>query len=105
MYKYAIIVTVPSSPPLSLRLFLSFLLLLMFVLFFFYLQILDLFFSISLSLPRPVNSSLSMDVELSYSALTSLEDVIAILRRVSQFSISMFILLFVLSNYSKICFF
>ncbi|KAL3532002.1 hypothetical protein ACH5RR_005523 [Cinchona calisaya] len=43
-------------------------------------QILDLFFSISLSLPRPVNSSLGMDIELSYSALTSLEDVIAILR-------------------------
>ncbi|XP_071910613.1 protein SHOOT GRAVITROPISM 6 isoform X7 [Coffea arabica] len=43
-------------------------------------QILDLFFSISLSLPRPVNSNLGLDLELSYSALTSLEDVIAILR-------------------------
>ncbi|XP_047333371.1 protein SHOOT GRAVITROPISM 6 isoform X2 [Impatiens glandulifera] len=44
-------------------------------------QILDLFFSISLSLPRPISSSNSVDVELSYSALSSLEDVIAILRR------------------------
>ncbi|CAI9097916.1 OLC1v1034435C1 [Oldenlandia corymbosa var. corymbosa] len=43
-------------------------------------QILDLFFSISLSLPRPVNSNNGLDIELSYSALTSLEDVIAILR-------------------------
>ncbi|RVW47973.1 Protein SHOOT GRAVITROPISM 6 [Vitis vinifera] len=43
-------------------------------------QILDLFFSISLSLPRPVGSSFGVDIELSYSALSSLEDVIAILR-------------------------
>ncbi|KAL2487315.1 Protein SHOOT GRAVITROPISM 6 [Abeliophyllum distichum] len=43
-------------------------------------QILDLFFSISLSLPRPVNSSVGLDIELSYSALSSLEDVIAILK-------------------------
>ncbi|GMH09863.1 hypothetical protein Nepgr_011704 [Nepenthes gracilis] len=43
-------------------------------------QVLDLFFSISLSLPRPVNSSFGLDVELSYRALSSLEDVIAILR-------------------------
>ncbi|KAJ8622795.1 hypothetical protein MRB53_031324 [Persea americana] len=43
-------------------------------------QILDLFFSISLSLPRPVGSTLGADVETSYSALSSLEDVIAILR-------------------------
>ncbi|XP_077246422.1 ARM repeat superfamily protein isoform X2 [Tasmannia lanceolata] len=43
-------------------------------------QILDLFFSISLSLPRPVGSTLGVDVETSYSALCSLEDVIAILR-------------------------
>ncbi|XP_068646001.1 protein SHOOT GRAVITROPISM 6 isoform X2 [Aristolochia californica] len=41
-------------------------------------QILDLFFSISLSLPRP--SAFSVDVETLYSALSSLEDVIAILR-------------------------
>ncbi|KAJ8532794.1 hypothetical protein K7X08_015683 [Anisodus acutangulus] len=43
-------------------------------------QILHLYFSISLSLPRPVNFSFSNDIELSYSALSSLEDVIAILR-------------------------
>ncbi|GFS45715.1 ARM repeat superfamily protein [Actinidia rufa] len=44
-------------------------------------QILDVFFSISLSLPRPIASSSGVDIELSYSALSSLEDVIAILRR------------------------
>ncbi|XP_073526484.1 uncharacterized protein [Phyllobates terribilis] len=44
-------------------------------------QILDLFFSISLSLPRPGNSGAVFDVELSYRALSSLEDVIAILKR------------------------
>uniref|UniRef100_A0A5B6ZUL3 Uncharacterized protein n=1 Tax=Davidia involucrata TaxID=16924 RepID=A0A5B6ZUL3_DAVIN len=43
-------------------------------------QILDLFFSISLSLPRPVGYGSGADIELSYSALSSLEDVIAILR-------------------------
>ncbi|CAN4121476.1 unnamed protein product [Withania somnifera] len=43
-------------------------------------QILHLYFSISLSLPRPANSSFGNDIELSYSALSSLEDVIAILR-------------------------
>ncbi|KAI5680712.1 hypothetical protein M9H77_01939 [Catharanthus roseus] len=43
-------------------------------------QIIDLFFSVSLSLPRPPNSSFGIDIELAYSALTSLEDVIAILR-------------------------
>ncbi|KAH0739522.1 hypothetical protein KY290_038227 [Solanum tuberosum] len=43
-------------------------------------QILHLYFSIALSLPRPVNSSFSNDIELSYSALSSLEDVISILR-------------------------
>ncbi|XP_022634964.1 protein SHOOT GRAVITROPISM 6 isoform X6 [Vigna radiata var. radiata] len=44
-------------------------------------QIIDLLFSISLSLPRPAGSSISAEViELSYSALSSLEDVIAILR-------------------------
>ncbi|GAB2300651.1 Protein SHOOT GRAVITROPISM 6 [Dionaea muscipula] len=43
-------------------------------------QILDLFFSISLSLPRPANSAHGSDVELPYRALSSLEDVIAILR-------------------------
>ncbi|KAF8005603.1 hypothetical protein BT93_K0021 [Corymbia citriodora subsp. variegata] len=42
-------------------------------------EILDQLFSISLSLPRPVTASV-MDVESSYSALSSLEDVIAILR-------------------------
>ncbi|KAE9465484.1 hypothetical protein C3L33_02600, partial [Rhododendron williamsianum] len=44
-------------------------------------QILDLFFSISLSLLRPMASSSGVDIESSYTALSSLEDVIAILRR------------------------
>ncbi|KAJ4705027.1 protein SHOOT GRAVITROPISM 6-like [Melia azedarach] len=43
-------------------------------------QILDQLFSISLSLPRPVGSNSGADLELSYGALSSLEDVIAILR-------------------------
>ncbi|XP_051152364.1 protein SHOOT GRAVITROPISM 6 isoform X3 [Andrographis paniculata] len=43
-------------------------------------QILDLFFSISLSLPRASNSSFGLDIESSYGALSALEDVIAILR-------------------------
>uniref|UniRef100_A0A2C9VCM9 Uncharacterized protein n=1 Tax=Manihot esculenta TaxID=3983 RepID=A0A2C9VCM9_MANES len=43
-------------------------------------QILDQLFSISLSLPKPVGSSSGVDIELSYGALSSLEDVIAILR-------------------------
>ncbi|KAK9158693.1 hypothetical protein Scep_005267 [Stephania cephalantha] len=43
-------------------------------------QILDLFFSISLSLPRPTGSPIGDDIEMSYRALSSLEDVIAILR-------------------------
>ncbi|KAM3689336.1 hypothetical protein ACB098_09G040300 [Castanea mollissima] len=43
-------------------------------------QILDQLFSISLSLPRPAASKFSVDIELSYGALSSLEDVIAILR-------------------------
>ncbi|KAL5546037.1 hypothetical protein UlMin_005724 [Ulmus minor] len=44
-------------------------------------QILDQLFSISLSLPKPAASSSGVDIELSYGALSSLEDVIAILRR------------------------
>uniref|UniRef100_A0A7N0TTV8 SGR6 n=2 Tax=Kalanchoe fedtschenkoi TaxID=63787 RepID=A0A7N0TTV8_KALFE len=43
-------------------------------------QILDQFFSIALSLPRPVAASFDPAIELSYRALSSLEDVIAILR-------------------------
>ncbi|KAF6167741.1 hypothetical protein GIB67_017236 [Kingdonia uniflora] len=43
-------------------------------------QILDLFFSISLSLPKPVGSTTGDDIEMSYNALCSLEDIIAILR-------------------------
>ncbi|XP_059667544.1 protein SHOOT GRAVITROPISM 6 isoform X2 [Cornus florida] len=43
-------------------------------------QILDLFFSISLSLPRPEGYNSGVDIELSYGALSSLGDVIAILR-------------------------
>ncbi|KAK3013387.1 hypothetical protein RJ639_010056 [Escallonia herrerae] len=42
-------------------------------------QILDQLFSISLSLPRPATSFTS-DIEMSYRALSSLEDVLAILR-------------------------
>ncbi|KAL0336932.1 UNVERIFIED_CONTAM: protein SHOOT GRAVITROPISM 6 [Sesamum calycinum] len=44
------------------------------------LVILDLFFSISLSLPRSANSSSGLDIESCYGALSALEDVIAILR-------------------------
>lgn len=44
-------------------------------------QILDQFFDISLSLPRPVASNYSTPIEASYAALSSLEDVIAILRK------------------------
>ncbi|KAI7751520.1 LOW QUALITY PROTEIN: hypothetical protein M8C21_022432 [Ambrosia artemisiifolia] len=44
-------------------------------------QILDQFFDISLSLPKPVASNFSTPIESSYAALSSLEDVIAILRR------------------------
>ncbi|KAI4349076.1 hypothetical protein L6164_009717 [Bauhinia variegata] len=48
-------------------------------------MILDQLFSISLLLPRPAASSISAeDIELSYSALSSLEDVIAILWNVSS---------------------
>ncbi|XP_048320811.1 protein SHOOT GRAVITROPISM 6 isoform X2 [Ziziphus jujuba] len=43
-------------------------------------QILDQLFSISLSLPRSAASNFGVDLELSYGALSSLEDVIAILR-------------------------
>ncbi|KAF3441780.1 hypothetical protein FNV43_RR15695 [Rhamnella rubrinervis] len=43
-------------------------------------QILDQLFSISLSLPRSTTFNPVMDIELSYGALSSLEDVIAILR-------------------------
>ncbi|PPS15065.1 hypothetical protein GOBAR_AA05489 [Gossypium barbadense] len=43
-------------------------------------QILDQLFNISLSLPKPLGSSVYGDIELCYVALSSLEDVIAILR-------------------------
>lgn len=43
-------------------------------------QILDLCFSIALSLPRPVMSGSGVELEISYRALSSLEDVIAILK-------------------------
>ncbi|XP_074269139.1 protein SHOOT GRAVITROPISM 6 isoform X2 [Silene latifolia] len=46
----------------------------------FSIQILDLFFSISLSLPRQANANSGTDLETCYVALASLEDVIAILR-------------------------
>lgn len=58
-------------------------------------QIIDLLFSISLSLPRPAGSSISAEViELSYSALSSLEDVIAILRNVSSLTTLFYFLAF-----------
>nr|GEU38198.1 protein shoot gravitropism 6 isoform X1 [Tanacetum cinerariifolium] len=44
-------------------------------------QILDQLFDISLSLPRPAASNYTTPIESSYAALSSLEDVIAILRR------------------------
>ncbi|KAK8937233.1 hypothetical protein KSP39_PZI012653 [Platanthera zijinensis] len=44
-------------------------------------QIIGLFFSISLSLPRSAVPGNEVDLESSYSALTSLEDVISMLRR------------------------
>ncbi|XP_076947107.1 protein SHOOT GRAVITROPISM 6-like isoform X1 [Bidens hawaiensis] len=44
-------------------------------------QLLDQLFDISLSLPRPVASNSSTPIESSYAALSSLEDVIAILRK------------------------
>jgi hypothetical protein len=47
------------------------------------LQILDLLFIISLSLPRPVGYTVDEDREMSYAALTALEDVISIYNRVS----------------------
>lgn len=47
-------------------------------------QILDQLFSLALSLPKPAGFSGSVDIELPYSALSSLEDVIAILRSVSS---------------------
>lgn len=51
-------------------------------------QILDQLFSISLSLPKPPGLSISAeDIELSYRALSSLEDVIAMLRNVSSLTI------------------
>ncbi|KAK8712010.1 hypothetical protein V6N13_147263 [Hibiscus sabdariffa] len=43
-------------------------------------KIIDQLFSISLSLPKPLGSSVYGDIELCYVALSSLEDVIAILR-------------------------
>ena len=47
-------------------------------------QILDQLFSLALSLPKPAGFSGTVDIELPYSALSSLEDVIAILRSVSS---------------------
>nr|ATB19903.1 putative SGR6 [Hesperocyparis bakeri] len=44
-------------------------------------KILDLLFVISLSLPRPVGSTVDEDREVSYLALTALEDVISIYNR------------------------
>ncbi|XP_057860485.2 protein SHOOT GRAVITROPISM 6 isoform X6 [Cryptomeria japonica] len=44
-------------------------------------KILDLLFIISLSLPRPVGSTVDEDREISYIALTALEDVISIYNR------------------------
>ncbi|KNA12653.1 hypothetical protein SOVF_123030 isoform A [Spinacia oleracea] len=43
-------------------------------------QIIDLFFSIGLLLPRPMDSNLNSNMEVFYGALSSLEDVIAMLK-------------------------
>ncbi|KAL9672971.1 hypothetical protein QQ045_029224 [Rhodiola kirilowii] len=43
-------------------------------------QVIDKFISIALSLPRPVVASFDSAIELCYGALSSLEDIIAILR-------------------------
>ncbi|KAJ4833816.1 Protein SHOOT GRAVITROPISM 6 [Turnera subulata] len=51
-------------------------------------QIIDQLFSISLSLPRPIGSTSGTDIELSYIALSSLEDVIAILRSDASIDLS-----------------
>lgn len=48
-------------------------------------QILDLFFSISLLLPRPVGAEGSENLQACYAALTSLEDLIAVTNWVSMF--------------------
>jgi hypothetical protein len=48
-------------------------------------QILDLFFSISLLLPRPVGAEGSENWQASYAAVTSLEDLIAVTNWVSMF--------------------
>lgn len=45
-------------------------------------QIIGQFFSVALSLPKLAASVSYIDIEVSYSALSSLEDVISILRRV-----------------------
>jgi hypothetical protein len=46
------------------------------------LQIIALFFNISLSLPKQKAAN-DIDLESSYSALSSLEDIVSIIRRVS----------------------
>ncbi|KAF3774296.1 SHOOT GRAVITROPISM 6 protein [Nymphaea thermarum] len=43
-------------------------------------QILDLLFSLSLSLPRPFEPESDKEIEMAYSALGSLEDIVAILK-------------------------
>lgn len=48
-------------------------------------QILDLFFSISLLLPRPVGAEGSENWQASYAAVASLEDLIAVTNWVSMF--------------------
>jgi hypothetical protein len=45
------------------------------------LQILALFFNIALSLPKKKASVNDIDLESSYSALSSLEDIVSIIRR------------------------
>uniref|UniRef100_A0A453J0N8 Maestro-like HEAT-repeats domain-containing protein n=1 Tax=Aegilops tauschii subsp. strangulata TaxID=200361 RepID=A0A453J0N8_AEGTS len=46
-------------------------------------QIIALFFNISLSLPKQKTSANDIDLESSYGALSSLEDIVSIIRRVS----------------------
>uniref|UniRef100_A0A0E0NPN8 Condensin complex subunit 1 C-terminal domain-containing protein n=1 Tax=Oryza rufipogon TaxID=4529 RepID=A0A0E0NPN8_ORYRU len=50
-------------------------------------QILALFFNIALSLPKKKASVNDIDLESSYSALSSLEDIVSIIRRVGEASI------------------
>uniref|UniRef100_N1QRN0 HEAT repeat-containing 7A-like protein n=1 Tax=Aegilops tauschii TaxID=37682 RepID=N1QRN0_AEGTA len=53
-------------------------------------QIIALFFNISLSLPKQKTSANDIDLESSYGALSSLEDIVSIIRRASVDQIEVF---------------